>query len=133
MQRVIKAIPLPSSKTFNPNNKSVYTRFHRKPQIYPANYETNKTYKIETTLEEESMNNYINNMYKEKKYQGYLDPTAPNNKNIFIETDSEPQKSDRNPRKTKSKKKSTQLLIAKTESQFPETYNSHNFFSTNIH
>ena len=75
------------------------------------------------------MNNYINNIYKQKKYQGFLDSTAPNNKNIFIETDSEPQKSDRNlDNFQKNTKKSTQLLIAKTESQFPETFNSQNVF-----
>ena len=75
------------------------------------------------------MNNYITNIYKQKKYQGFLDSTAPNNKNIFIETDSEPQKSDRNlDNFQKNTKKSTQLLIAKTESQFPETFNSQNVF-----
>ena len=92
MQRVIQTIPRPSSNTYNVDSKRVYTRFNRKPQIYQTSFQANKTYKIQTTLEEENMNNFITNIYKQKKYQGFLDSTAPNNKNIFIETDSEPRK-----------------------------------------
>jgi len=130
MQRVTQSYHQPSSTTYNVNGKRIYTRFHRKPQIYPTSFQTKKTYKIETTLEQESMNNFISNIYKEKKYRGVLDPAAPNNKNIFIDTDSEHQKSELGqdePKRNKNRK-STRLLIAKTESQFPETYNSQNVF-----
>ena len=76
------------------------------------------------------MNNYLSNIYKEKKYRGVLDPAAPNNKNIFIDTDSELHFSEREdgPINPKKNEKSAKLLIAKTESQYPETYNSQNIF-----
>ena len=119
----------PSTATYNVTNKRIYTRFHRKPQIYPTSFQTNKTYRDEN-LEQENMNNIITNIYKEKRYRGVLDPAAPNNKNIFIDTDSEHQKSDKESENLQRNqyKKSTKLLIAKTESQFPETYNSTNIF-----
>ena len=94
MRRVLQAIPNNSSNYNNITNKPIYTRFHRKPQIYPNNYPANRGYKVEKNMEEENMNNYISNIYKEKKYRSILDPAAPNNKNIFIDTDSEPQKSE---------------------------------------
>ena len=127
MRRVIQAIP---NANINIANKPLYTRFHRKPQIYQTNnqpnYQSNYTYKIEN---QDKLNNYITNIYKEKKYRGVLDPAAPNNKNIFIDTDSEYHKTDRDLEKLAQKeKKSTQLLIAKTESQYPDTYNSENIF-----
>ena len=134
MKKVIQTIPRPSSYTYNATDKRIYTRFHRNPQTYQTSFRSNKTYKINTTvLEEESVNNFISNIYKEKKYRGFLDPTAPNNKNIFVETDSDYQKTDSYPDgfQRKPKKKSTQLLIAKTESQFPETYNTQNVFRKN--
>ena len=129
MQRVIQ-IPNATS-TYNSTNQRIYTRFHRKPQVYPTSFQTNKkTIQIDT-LEEENMNNIITDIYKQKKFRGMLDPTSPNNKNIFIDTDSELQ----NTEKIKDEnvkahnKKSTQLLIEKTESQFPETYNAQNIFN----
>ena len=129
MQRNIQTIPHPSSNTYDVNNRRVYARSHRRLQGQTY-FQANKTYRIETNLEQENINNYINNMYKEKKYRGIFDPTAPNNKNIFIETDSEPQKSERNPQNLQNiHKKSTRLLIAKTESQFPETFNSKTVFT----
>ena len=129
MQRVVRAIPNPSSNTYTVTNKPVYKRFHRKPQIYPTSFQTNKTYKIETHLEQDNINNYLSNIYKEKKFRGVLDPTSPNNKDIFIDTDSEPQKSEKKEGKViHPLKKSAKLLIAKTESQFPQTYNSQNIF-----
>ena len=129
MQRVIRAIPNPSPNTYTISNKPVYKRFHRKPQIYPTSFQTNKAYKIETHLEQDNINNYLSNIYKEKKFRGVLDPTSPNNKDIFIDTDSEHQKSEKKEGKiTHPFKKSTKLLIAKTESQFPQTYNSQNIF-----
>jgi len=81
-------------------------------------------------LEEENVNTLISDIYKQKKFRGMLDPSSPNNKNIFIDTDSEIQKSERVPEEYQKahNKKSTQLLIVKTESQFPETYNSQNIF-----
>ena len=130
MKRVIQTIPHPSSRTYNVTDKRIYTRFHRKPQENQTIIQNNNSYRKETTLEQENMNDLISKMYKEKKYHGTLDPTAPNNKNIFVETDSDYQKSDRyaDDYKRNYFKKSTQLLIAKTESQFPETYNSQNVF-----
>ena len=129
MQRVIQ-IPNATS-TYNSTNQRIYTRFHRKPHVYPTSFQTNKkTIQIDT-LEEENMNNIITDIYKQKKFRGMLDPTSPNNKNIFIDTDSELQ----NTEKIKDEnvkahnKKSTQLLIEKTESQFPETYNAQNIFN----
>ena len=129
MQRVIQ-IPNATS-TYNSTNQRIYTRFHRKPQVYPTSFQTNKkTIQIDT-LEEENMNNIITDIYKQKKFRGMLDPTSPNNRNIFIDTDSELQ----NTEKIKDEnvkahnKKSTQLLIEKTESQFPETYNAQNIFN----
>ena len=129
MQRVIQ-IPNATS-TYNSTNQRIYTRFHRKPQVYPTSFQTNKkTIQIDT-LEEENMNNIITDIYKQKKFRGMLDPTSPNNKNIFIDTDSELP----NTEKIKDEsvkahnKKSTQLLIEKTESQFPETYNAQNIFN----
>ena len=109
MKKVIQTIPRPSSYTYNATDKRIYTRFHRNPQTYQTSFRSNKTYKINTTvLEEESVNNFISNIYKEKKYRGFLDPTAPNNKNIFVETDSDYQKTDSYPdgfqRKPKKKK-----------------------------
>ena len=129
MQRIVQDIQSPSTATNNVTNKRIYTRFHRKPQIYPTSFQTNKTYK-EENLDQENMNNIITSIYKEKKYRGVLDPAAPNNKNIFIDTDSEHQKSDKETENFQRNqyKKSTKLLIAKTESQFPETYNSSNIF-----
>ena len=129
MQRIVEDMQSPSIATNNVTNKRIYTRFHRKPQIYPTSFQTNKTYR-EENLEQENMNNIITNIYKEKKYRGVLDPAAPNNKNIFIDTDSEHQKSDKETENFQRNqyKKSTKLLIAKTESQFPETYNSSNIF-----
>jgi hypothetical protein len=129
MQRIVQNMQSPSTTTNNVTNKRIYTRFHRKPQIYPTGFQTNKTYK-EENLDQENMNNIITNIYKEKKYRGVLDPAAPNNKNIFIDTDSEHQKSDKESEHFQHNqyKKSTKLLIAKTESQFPETYNSSNIF-----
>ena len=129
MQRIAQNMQSPSTATNNVTNKRIYTRFHRKPQIYPTSFQTNKTYR-EENLEQENMNSIITNIYKEKKYRGVLDPAAPNNKNIFIDTDSEQQKSDKEPENFQRNqyKKSTKLLIAKTESQFPETYNSSNIF-----
>ena len=130
MRKVIQALPNTSSRINNYGNKRIYTRFHRKPQIYPTTFQTNRLYKVETTNEEENMNNYISDIYKEKKYRGVLDPGAPNNKNIFIDTDSEHQKSEIEPDKISIKnKKSAKLLIAKTESQYPDTYNSENIFT----
>ena len=130
MRRVLQAIPNNSSNYNNITNKPIYTRFHRKPQIYPNNYPANRGYKVEKNMEEENMNNYISNIYKEKKYRSILDPAAPNNKNIFIDTDSEPQKSEGEEGEMykKKEKKSAKLLIAKTESQYPETFNSQNVF-----
>ena len=130
MRRVLQTIPVRPSYVSNIANKPIYTRFHRKPQIYQDNYPTNQTYKMQTNFEQENMNNYLSNIYKEKKYRGVLDPAAPNNKNIFIDTDSELHLSEReegviNPKKNE---KSAKLLIAKTESQYPETYNSQNIF-----
>ena len=127
MQRVSK-IPKELS-TYNSSNQQIYTRFHRKPQIYPTSFQKNKKNQI-NTLEEENVNSLITDIYKQKKYRGMLDPASPNNKNIFIDTDSEVQKSDKfqGDFKNTHDKKSTQLLIAKTESQFPETYNSQNIF-----
>ena len=129
MQRVIQ-IPNATS-TNNSTNQRIYTRFHRKPQVYPTSFQTNKkTIQIDT-LEEENMNNIITDIYKQKKFRGMLDPTSPNNRNIFIDTDSELP----NTEKIKDEsvkahnKKSTQLLIEKTESQFPETYNAQNIFN----
>ena len=129
MQRVIQ-IPNATS-TYNSTNQRIYTRFHRKPQVYPTSFQTNKkTIQIDT-LEEENMNNIITDIYKQKKFRGMLDPTSPNNRNIFIDTDSELP----NTEKIKDEsvkahnKKSTQLLIEKTESQFPETYNAQNIFN----
>ena len=129
MQRIVEDMQSPSTANNNVTNKRIYTRFHRKPQIYPTSFQTNKTYR-EENLEQENMNNIITSIYKEKKYRGVLDPAAPNNKNIFIDTDSEHQKSDKETENFQRNqyKKSTKLLIAKTESQFPETYNSSNIF-----
>ena len=130
MRRVYQAIPNTTTNTNKFSSKRPYTRFHRKPQIYPTTYQSNQPYKVETTYEEENLNNYISNIYKEKKYRSVLDPAAPNNKNIFIDTDSEHQKSDREIEKIPhNNKKSAKLLIAKTESQYPDTYNSQNIFS----
>ena len=130
MKRIIQTIPHPSSRTYNATDKRIYTRFHRKPPVNQTTIQSNQSYRKETTLEQEGMNDFISKMYKKKKYCGILDPTAPNNKNIFVETDSDYQKSDRyiDDYKKNHYKKSTQLLIAKTESQFPETYNSQNVF-----
>ena len=130
MRRALETIPIRPSYVTNIANKPIYTRFHRKPQIYQDNYPTNQTYKIEKTFEQENMNNYLSNIYKEKKYRGVLDPAAPNNKNIFIDTDSEHHLSEReegviNPKRNE---KSAKLLIAKTESQYPETFNSQTIF-----
>ena len=130
MKRVIQTTQQPSSNTYNVTTKKVYTRFHRKPQIYQSSFQTNKTYKVIDNLEKENINTLITNIYKEKKYRGVLDLTSPNNKNICIDTDSEHQKSEKGSRFSPEaqNKKSTKLLIAKTESQFPETYNSLNVF-----
>ena len=127
MKRVLQ-IPNTSS-TYNATNQRIYRRFHRKPQVYPNYFQTNKSNEIES-LEDDNMNNLISDIYKQKKFRGMLDPTSPNNKNIFIDTDSEVQKSERAPEEFPNvhNKKSTQLLITKTESQFPETYNSQNIF-----
>ena len=125
----MQAVQNPSLNANFNIKKKIYTRFHRKPQLYPTNYQLNRNYKVETPIEPDKMNNYITNVYKEKKYRGVLDPGAPNNKNIFIDTDSEPQKSELEQGEAyKKHKKSAKLLIAKTESQFPETYNSYNVF-----
>ena len=130
MKRVIQTTQQPSSNTYNVTTKKVYTRFHRKPQVYQSTIQANKTYKVIDNLEKENINTLITNIYKEKKYRGVLDLTSPNNKNICIDTDSEHQKSEKgsgfSPKD--QNKKSTKLLIAKTESQFPETYNSLNVF-----
>jgi hypothetical protein len=65
MQRVIQ-IPNATS-TYNSTNQRIYTRFHRKPQVYPTSFQTNKkTIQIDT-LEEENMNNIITDIYKQKK------------------------------------------------------------------
>jgi hypothetical protein len=130
MKRVIQTTQQPSSNTYNVTTKKVYTRFHRKPKVYQSTIQANKTYKVIDNLEKENINTLITNIYKEKKYRGVLDLTSPNNKNICIDTDSEHQKSEKgsgfSPKD--QNKKSTKLLIAKTESQFPETYNSLNVF-----
>ena len=131
MQRVTQSNQKPSSSTYNINTQRVYTRFHRKPQIYQPNCQTNKTIKLEQTIDQESMNDYMAKIYKEKKYRGVLDPSSPNNKDIFIDTDSEHQKSEIGAdeyNQRRKNKKSTRLLIEKTESQYPETYNSQNIF-----
>ena len=127
MQRVSQ-IPNATS-TYNSSNQRIYTRFHRKPQIYPTSFQKNKKDQI-NTLEEENVNSLITDIYKQKKYRGMYDPASPNNKNIFIDTDSEVPKSGEIPEEFQNThiKKSTQLLIAKTESQFPETYNAQNVF-----
>ena len=119
-----------ATSTYNSTNQRIYTRFHRKPQIYPSSFKMNKKDQ-KNTLEQENMNNLISDIYKHKKFRGILDPTSPNNKNIFIDTDSEIQKSQILPEEYQKihSKKSTQLLIAKTESQFPETYNARNIFT----
>ena len=128
MQRIIQ-VPNATS-TYNSTNQRIYTRFHRKPQVYPTSFQTNKKTVQVDTLEEENMNSIITDIYKQKKFRGMLDPTSPNNKNIFIDTDSEIPKSEKIQEEYAKahNKKSTQLLIAKTESQFPETYNSQNIF-----
>ena len=130
MKRVIQTTQHPSSNTYNVTTKKVYTRFHRKPQVYQSSFQANKTYKVIDNLEKENINTLISNIYKEKKYRGVLDLTSPNNKNICIDTDSEHQKSEKGSGMSPKdqNKKSTKLLIAKTESQFPETYNSLNVF-----
>ena len=128
MKREFQTISRPSSNTYNIASKNIYTRYHRKPQVNQATFRANKSYRIETELQEENVNDLITNIYKEKKYKGTLDPTAPNNKNIFVETDSEHRNSNRGQFSRSQKKKSTQLLIAKAESQFPETYNAQNVF-----
>ena len=116
----------PCSNTYNSNQTQGYTRFHRKPQVNQAIYQTKKIKKIE----QEKLNEYLSKYYREKKYQGILDPSSPNNKNIFIDTDSEQQYNTKG-QKEKYNKKSTTLLIAKSESQFPQTYNSQNVFTGN--
>ena len=45
-------------------------------------------------LEDENMNNIITDIYKQKKFRCMLDRTSPNNKNIFINTNSEILKSE---------------------------------------
>jgi hypothetical protein len=131
MQRVKQTIPILSSNTYDVNSQRIYTRFHRKPQMYQPSFPTNKTIRIEKTIDQGSMNDFVAKIYKEKKYRGVLDCTSPNNKNIFIDTDSEHQKSEIGQddyHQPRNNKKSTRLLIAKTESQFPETYNSQTVF-----
>ena len=128
MQRVIRAFPNTSSNMNEIGTKRIYTRFHRKPQKFSSNTLANKTYKTKTNIADESMNNYISDIYKEKKYRGVLDPSSPNNKNIFIDTYSEPQKNEKNLSNLPNEKKSEKLLISKTESQYPDTYNSKNIF-----
>ena len=66
--------------TYNAANQPIYTRFHRKPQIYPSSFQANKKNQI-NNLEEENVNSLISNLYKQKKIRGMLDPGAPNNKN----------------------------------------------------
>ena len=128
MQRIIQ-VPNATS-TYNNTNQRIYTRFHRKPQVYPTSFQMNKKTVQIDKLEEDNMNSIITDIYKQKKFRGMLDPTSPNNKNIFIDTDSEVQKSEKIQDEFDKvhNKKSTQLLIAKTESQFPETYNAQNVF-----
>jgi len=123
----MQTIPRPSSNTYNIASRKIYARYHRKPQLNQTTIRDNKS-KLEMTLEQENVNHLLTAIYKEKKYRSTLDPTAPNNKNIFVETDSENLHSDKGQLQRNLKKKSTQLLIAKTESQFPKTYNSHNIF-----
>lgn len=76
------------------------------------------------------MNSIITYIYKQKKYRYMLDPTSPNNKNIFIDTNSEIPKSERIQDEYVKvlNKKITQLLITKTKSQFPETDNAQDIF-----
>ena len=127
MKRVVQ---IPNNiLTYNAANQPIYTRFHRKPQIYPSSFQANKKNQI-NNLEEENVNSLISNLYKQKKIRGMLDPGAPNNKNIFVDTDSEVQRTEKNQEENPNThiKKSTQLLICKTESQFPETYNSQTIF-----
>ena len=123
-----KAQQIPNeTSTYTTPSQRIYTRFHRRPQIYPTSFQTNKPNRIDT-LDEENVNSLISDIYKQKKFRGILDPSSPNNKNIFIDTDSEVQKTDKISEELQNThdKKSTQLLIAKTESQFPETYNAQN-------
>ena len=127
MKRVVQ---IPNNiLTYNAANQPIYTRFHRKPQIYPSSFQANKKNQI-NNLEEENVNSLISNLYKQKKIRGMLDPGAPNNKNIFVDTDSEVQRTEKIQEEYPNthNKKSTQLLICKTESQFPETYNSQTIF-----
>ena len=127
MQRVNQVPNVQTS--YNSTNQRIYTRFHRKPQIYPTSFKINKIAQ-KNNLEEKNVNSLITNIYKQKKFRGMLDPASPNNRNIFIDTDSDVQLTDKvldEYQKTHNKK-STQLLISKTESQIPETYNAHNIF-----
>ena len=65
MRRVLQAIPNNSSNYNNITNKPIYARFHRKPQIYPTNYQANRAYKVEKNMEEE--NEDIEKKLKKKK------------------------------------------------------------------
>ena len=55
----------------------------------------------------------LNKAIDKKKYLGIFDPTSPNNKDIFIDSDSEANSPKRNPNHTK-------LVIAKSISQYPK-------------
>ena len=66
MKRVLQVPNITS--TYNSANQKIYTRFHRKPQIYPSSFKMNKKDQI-NTLEEENVNSLISDIYKQKNLE----------------------------------------------------------------
>ena len=63
MQRVNQVPNVQTS--YNSTNQRIYTRFHRKPQIYPTSFKINKIAQ-KNNLEEKNVNSLITNIYKQK-------------------------------------------------------------------
>ena len=112
-----------SSNNYTQNSKiSGYLNFGKNP------FEKSRTFKILPTTKrlfnsvsgshkctslDKNVDYLVNKAILKKRYLGILDPTSPNNKDIFIDSDSERYS-------TKRKTNNTKLVIEKSVSQYPK-------------
>ena len=111
-------------------NKSIYNRVIQQKNYCTTSFNKNTLQPEFTIRQRDLMQPVIYDVIKKKRYRGILDLNSPNNKNICIDSDSEQGINKNNG--NKKEKTATNLLIAKTVCQYPETYDSNSFLRRKV-
>lgn len=120
-------------------NTYAYLPLSKKKPLYPKtslkkaskniNSKNNFTYSEINNISRNNAN-LLNKVYSKNKFRGVLDTTSPNNKDIFIDSDSErPSKNREKKSKISNKNRCTKLVIEKVESQKPVNNNEYYKFT----